>query len=104
MTPTTMTVTVHIKTERVLNGTRYPSASAVAKLGGTAELSLSFPGTPEEVAPIIQDILTTRMESLIEQALASVKQDAVRASGEIDTAHAPTLAAGTATLLAEDAK
>lgn len=100
---TKMTIRIDIETVRNVQGTRYPDVSAPVALEGNGVMALVFPGAPEDIAPIMRDLVNARADLIMDAALQSVKLHAESAASSIDKAHDEELAAKVAALIADAA-
>ena len=82
---TKMPLKIAIEHARTVQGVRHPDNAEDVKLESGTLLSLEFPGTPEEVGPIMQDLITQRADALIAQALQQMKQKLSDATAAVDT-------------------
>ena len=93
MNQTKMTIRIEIENDRWIQGAKYTDLSCDATAKGAAVMSLMFPGTPEESAPIMQDLINGRGDAVLTQAVEALKKDVQDLVKALDRAEDARLAA-----------
>ncbi len=84
MNQTKMAIRIDIETQRQIQGVKHPNLAATVTATGNALMALTFPGTPEDSSPIMQDLISGRADTVLAQAIEALQRDAHRLVAALD--------------------